>query len=45
MYKEGVVLGTHGNKGIKQPRIGTIQVTGSMKTIFHENVDQMPHQM
>jgi len=44
-YKDGVVLGMHGNKGIKQLRIGTIQVTGTMKAIIDENVDQMPHQI
>ena len=44
-YKEGVVLTTHGNKGIKRPKVRTIQVTGTMKSIIDNNSDQMPHQM
>ena len=45
MYKEGVLSGDHGNKGVKRPRVGTVQATGTMKAIIDENADQMPHQM
>jgi len=44
-YKVGVVSGKHGNKGVKRPKIGTVQVTRTMKAIIDENTDQMPHQM
>ena len=44
-YIIDVVSGTHGNKGVKRPRIQTVQVTGTMKAIIDENADQMPHQM
>jgi hypothetical protein len=45
MFKDGIVSATHGNKGIKRPRIRTVQVTGTMKAIIDENADKMPHQM
>ena len=45
MYKEGVLLEDHGNKRVKRPRVGTVQATGSMKSIIDESTDQMPHQM
>jgi hypothetical protein len=44
-FNEGVVNSTHGNKGCKRPRIGTVQVQGTMASIVRENADQMPHQM
>ena len=44
-YKEGVLLSTHGNKGIKRPRFRTVQVTGTIKAIVESSSDQMPHQM
>ena len=44
-YKEGVLLSTHGNKGIKRPRFRTVQVTGTIKAIVDSSSDQMPHQM
>ena len=45
MYKGGVLSGDHGNKGVKRPRVGTVQATGTMKSIIDESTDQMPHQM
>ena len=30
---------------MKRPRVGTVQATGTMKSIIDESVDQMPHQM
>ena len=44
-YKEGVLSSTHGNKGIKRPRMRTIQSTSTIKAIVDSNSDQMPHQM
>ena len=44
-YKEGVVCASHRNKGIKRPRIRTVQVAGTMKAIIDNVADQMPHQM
>ena len=44
-YHEGMVSSAHGNKGIKRPRIGTIQAMGTIATIIHDNADLMPHQM
>ena len=44
-YKQGVVSSAHGNKGIKHPRLQTILVSGTMKSIIDSNSDQMPHQM
>ena len=38
-------LTMHRNKGIKRPRVQTVQVTGTMKAIIDSNFDQMPHQM
>jgi len=38
IYEGGALPGTHGNSGIKCPRIGTVQ-------IIDENIDQMSHQM
>ena len=44
-YNEGVLSTTHGNRGCKRPRIGTVQVMSTIAAIVKENVDQMPHQM
>ena len=44
-YHYGMVSGAHGNKGIKRPRIGTVQAMGTMAAIIHDNADRMPHQM
>lgn len=44
-FKEGVLSGQHGNKGIKRPRIGTVQAMGTIAAIVSENADQMPNQM
>ena len=44
-YNEGVLSTAHGNRGCKRPRIGTIQVMGTIATIVKENAYQMPHQM
>jgi hypothetical protein len=44
-FNEGVVTSADGNRGCKHPRIGTVQVQGTMATIIMENADQMPHQM
>ena len=44
-YNEGVLSTAHGNRGCKRPRIGTVQVMGTIAAIVKENVDQMPHQM
>jgi len=44
-YKDDIVSGSHGNKGVKRPRIGTVQVTSTMNAIIDENANQMPHQM
>ena len=44
-YKQGVVSTTHGNKGVRRPRVGIVQVTGTMTTIIDSNADQIPHQM
>ena len=44
-YKQGVVSTTHGNKEVRRPRVGIVQVTGTMKAIINSNADQMPHQM
>ena len=40
-----MVYGAYGNKGIKRPRIGTVQAMGTMAAIIHDNADRMPHQM
>ena len=40
-----MVSGAHENKGIKRPRIGTVQAMGTMAAIIHDNTDLMPHQM
>ena len=44
-YKEGVRSISHGNRGCKRQRIGTVQVMGTIAVIVKENADQMPHQM
>ena len=44
-YQQGVVSTTHGNKGVRRPRVGVVQVSGTMKAIIDSNADQMPHQM
>ena len=44
-YNEGILSTAHGNKGYKQPRIGTVQIMGTIDVIVKENADQMPHQM
>ena len=44
-YNEGVLSTAHGNRGCKRPRIGTVQVMGTIVAIVMENADQMPHQM
>ena len=44
-YRRGVINGTHGNKGIKRPRLATVQAMGSMSSIINDSSDQMPHQM
>jgi hypothetical protein len=44
-FRRGVISGTHGNKGIKRPRLATIQAMGSMTSIINDSADQMPHQM
>ena len=44
-YNEGVLSTAHGNRGCKRPRIGTVQVMGTIAAIVKENADQMPHQM
>ena len=44
-YNEGILSTAHGNRGYKRPRIGTVQVMGTIAAIMKENVDQMPHQM
>ena len=44
-YNKGVLSTAHGNKGYKRPRIGTVQVMGTIAAIVDENADQMPHQM
>jgi hypothetical protein len=44
-FNKGVINGTHGNQGIKRPRLATVQAMGSMTSIINDNADQMPHQM
>ena len=44
-YNEGVLSTAHGNRGCKRPRIGTVQVMGTIAAIVKENADHMPHQM
>ena len=44
-YNEGVLSTAHGNRGCKRPRIGIVQVMGTIAAIVKENADQMPHQM
>ena len=44
-YNEGVLSTSHGNRGCNRPRIGTVQVMGTIAAIVKENADQMPHQM
>ena len=41
-YNEGIMSTAHGNKGCKRPRIGTVQVMGTIAAIVKENADQMP---
>ena len=38
-FKKGYINASHGNKGCKGPRIGTVQAMGSMTTIVNENAD------
>jgi hypothetical protein len=45
LFKEGVQSSTHGNRGIKRPRLGTVQAMGTIAAIVKENADLMPHQM
>ena len=33
------------NRGCKRPRIGTVQVMGTIAAIVKENANKMPHQM
>ena len=35
LYKDGVLLGTHGNKGVKRPRLRTVQVSGTIYDSHH----------
>ena len=44
-YNEGILSTAHGNRGCKRPRIGIVQVMGTIAAIVKENTDQMPHQM
>ena len=44
-YNEGVLSIVHGNRCCKRPRIGTIQVMGTIATIVKKNANRMPHQM
>ena len=46
MSRDITVMSTmHGNRVCKRPRIGTVQVMGTIAAIVKENADQMPHQM
>ena len=44
-YNEGVLSIAHRNRDCKRPRIGIVQVMGTIAAIVKENADQMPHQM
>ena len=44
-YHHNMVSDAQGNKGIKQPRNGTVQAMGTRAAIIHYNADRMPHQM
>ena len=44
-YNKGILSTAHRNKGCKRPRIGTIQVMGTIAAIVKKNANQMPHQM
>ena len=44
-YNEWILSTAYGNKDCKRPRIGTVQVMGTIAAIVKENVDQMSHQM
>ena len=44
-YNKRILSTAHGNRGCKQPRIGTVQIMGTIAAIVKENACQMPHQM
>lgn len=43
--RHGYLNSTHGNQGIKRPRLHTIQAEGTIMAIVRQNADLMPNQM